>query len=135
MNNYIKEIVSNNIHIASLVKPLSAEPGLNFCTHDNKFIQAGIWKYKKGKILQTHFHNEFERVSMRTCESVIVLKGKIKCNLYHENGDYIDSFEISQNEMIIQFNGAHEYEILEDAIVVENKNGPYFGPEIDRTRI
>ena len=29
----------------------------------------------------------------------------------------------------------HKYRILEDAIVVETKNGPYFGPEVDRTRI
>lgn len=135
MNNYIHEIINNNIHIATLVKPLAAEPGLNFCTEDEKFIQAGVWNYKKGKKLQTHFHNEFERISTRTCESVIVLKGKIKCNLYHEDGSFIDSFEICQNEMIIQFNGAHEYEILEDSIVIENKNGPYFGPEIDRTRL
>ena len=37
--------------------------------------------------------------------------------------------------MITQFNGAHEYTILEDSIAVEIKNGPYFGPEKDRKRI
>ena len=33
------------------------------------------------------------------------------------------------------FNQAHEYIIEEDCLVIENKNGPYFGPEKDRTRI
>ena len=31
--------------------------------------------------------------------------------------------------------GDDEYEILDESIVVETKNGPYFGPEIDRKRI
>ena len=42
---------------------------------------------------------------------------------------------MNKGEMIVQFNGAHEYFIIEDAIVIETKNGPYFGPDIDRTRI
>ena len=37
--------------------------------------------------------------------------------------------------MAIQIYGVHEYEILEEALVIETKNGPYFGPEIDRKRI
>ena len=37
--------------------------------------------------------------------------------------------------MIIQFYGVHEYIMLEDSIVVETKNGPYSGPEKDRTRV
>ena len=37
--------------------------------------------------------------------------------------------------MAMQLYGVHEYEILRKAIVVETKNGPYFGPEVDRKRI
>ena len=56
-------------------------------------------------------------------------------NSYFENGEFISSHILDEGEMIIQFNGAHEYFIEEDALVIENKNGPYFGPEKDRTRI
>ena len=37
--------------------------------------------------------------------------------------------------MIAMFNQAHEYIIEEDSLVIENKNGPYFGPEKDRSRM
>ena len=37
--------------------------------------------------------------------------------------------------MAIQLYGVHEYEILDKAIVVETKNGPYFGPKKDRKRV
>ena len=42
---------------------------------------------------------------------------------------------VSEGEFIINLSQAHESKILEDTIVLEVKNGPYFGPEKDRTRI
>jgi hypothetical protein len=40
------------------------------------------------------------------------------------------------NCLIIQYQGVHEYEIdIEDSKILEVKNGPYFGPEKDRTRV
>ena len=136
MNEKImKKIIADDIHIASIVTPTLSSEGLSFLTDDENFIQVGIWNYKKGRRLETHFHNTFSREAMKTNESVYVVEGKIKCNLYFENGDFISSHIINKGEMIIQFNGAHEYFIEEDSIVIENKNGPYFGPEKDRTRI
>ncbi|MAU54858.1 MAG: hypothetical protein CMC29_03485 [Flavobacteriaceae bacterium] len=131
----MKKIIADDIHIASIVTPNLSSEGLSFLTDDENFIQVGIWNYKKGKRLETHFHNTFSREATKTNESVYVVEGKIKCNLYFENGDFISSHIINKGEMIIQFNGAHEYFIVEDSVVIENKNGPYFGPEKDRTRI
>ena len=66
---------------------------------------------------------------------VIVLEGKLKCNLFTEEGLEVHSEVINEGQMIIQYEGVHEYEILENTKVIEVKNGPYFGPEKDRTRI
>jgi len=109
--------------------------GLTFVSEENEFIQVGIWNYKPKKILPAHFHREYKREATRTCESVYVVEGKIRCNLYTKSGNFIDSFILKKNEMAIQLYGVHEYEIIEKSIVIENKNGPYFGPEIDRKRI
>jgi aspartate 1-decarboxylase len=136
MNSGIKnEIIADGIHIATIIDPSLSSEGLTFLTEDTNFIQVGLWNYKKGKRLETHYHNTFLRESFKTNESVYVIRGKIKCNLYFENGKFISTHIINEGEMIIQFNGAHEYIIEEDALVVENKNGPYYGPEKDRTRI
>ena len=37
--------------------------------------------------------------------------------------------------MIVQYQGVHEYEMIVDSKVLEVKNGPYFGPDKDRTRV
>jgi hypothetical protein len=131
----IEKIYSEDLHIASIVRPELSDKGLTFLTEDENFIQVGVWNYEKDKRLETHYHNTFPRESTKTNETVYVVKGTIKCNLYKESGEKISSHTIEQGEMIVQFNGAHEYFIVDDAVVIETKNGPYFGPDKDRTRI
>ena len=85
--------------------------------------------------MEAHFHNYFERSSFRTQEVVYVIDGKIKCNLYKEDTTFIESLIIDSGMLIIQYEGIHEYEMIEKSKVLEVKNGPYFGPDKDRTRV
>jgi len=135
INKDIEKIYFEDILIASIIKPLHSKPGLSFLTDDQNYIQVGLWNYKKNKTLPAHFHNEFSRVALKTNEAVYVVKGEITCNLYTKDGDPISSVKIKEQELIVLFNEAHEYIINEDAIVIEIKNGPYFGPDKDRVRI
>jgi|TARA_Y100000389_G_scaffold201173_1_gene243209 cupin fold WbuC family metalloprotein len=133
--NEIEKIYHNNELIASIVRPLESQEGLTFLTEDENYIQLGIWNYKKDTVLPAHYHTEFSRESFKTNEVVYVVKGNIECNLYTENGELIKKVTINEQELIVQFNGAHEYIINEDSLIIETKNGPYFGPDIDRVRI
>ena len=134
-SNYKEDYIFNKILYATVLRPLLVPEGLSFFTSDDQFIQVGSWNYKKDKVLDLHYHLEFPRTSYKTNESVYVVKGKILCKLFKETGEFLTEIFISENEMITQFNGAHEYTILEGSIAVEIKNGPYFGPEKDRKRI
>ena len=64
-----------------------------------------------------------------------ISKGKILVKVYTKDKELILEEKLNSGEMIIQFYGIHEYIMLEDSIVIETKNGPYFGPEKDRTRV
>ena len=46
---------------------------------------------------------------------------------------FFGHFNLSSGMFAVQLYGVHEYEIVENAKVLEVKNGPYFGPEKDRT--
>ena len=109
--------------------------GLNFVTNDQKSLQVGIWNYEKGKNLEPHFHNTYDRNADITSESVFITKGKILIKVYTKNLELVIEETLQAGEMIIQFYGVHEYIMLEDSIVIETKNGPYSGPEKDRTRV
>ena len=135
MSNMGSEVFFEDRHFASIHNFNEMNEGLSFLTSDESFIQVGTWNYEKNKILDAHYHNYFERNSYRTQEVVIVLEGKIKCNLFTEEGIEVHSEVINEGQMIIQYLSLNEYEILENTKVIEVKNGPYFGPEKDRTRI
>ena len=134
-NKNIKNIIYNDELYSSIFDLNHISEGLDFLTSDESFIQVGTWKYEKGKILDAHYHNTFERKSFITQEVVLVLEGSIICNLYTKDGNFIATEEINQNQLIIQYQGIHEYEIMKDSKILEIKNGPYFGPDKDRTRV
>tara|TARA_B100000902_G_C27194291_1_gene855601 strand:+ start:409 stop:831 length:423 start_codon:yes stop_codon:yes gene_type:complete len=131
----LEKIYHADIHIASIIRPLLSKEGLTFLTEDENYMQIGIWNYKKNKKLEAHYHTEYSREALKTNEVVYVIKGSIKVNLYTENGNLIKTVNIEQNELIVLFNGAHEYIMNEDSLIIESKNGPYYGPEKDRVRI
>ena len=133
--NFIREIVKDEIHYCTIVKPNMSNEGLNFVTNDQKSLQVGIWNYEKGKNLEPHFQNTYDRNADITSESVFITKGKILIKVYTKNLELVIEETLQAGEMIIQFYGVHEYIMLEDSIVIETKNGPYSGPEKDRTRV
>ena len=134
-SKFVNEIAVDNVHYCTVVKPNSSSEGLNFVTSDDKSMQVGVWNYKEGEELEPHYHNNFERSADITSESVYVTKGKVLVKVYTKDKDLILEETLISGEMIIQFYGIHEYIMLEDSIVIETKNGPYFGPEKDRTRV
>jgi hypothetical protein len=109
--------------------------GLDFLTNDKEFIQVGTWWYDKGKILDRHYHNEIERISTLTCECVFVVQGSILVSLYDDDKNFLGDFVLASGDTGIFLGGGHGYEILEDSTkILETKNGPFFGVELDKTR-
>ena len=109
--------------------------GLNFITPDDMYIQVGSWWYKKDKKLDSHVHNEFERVAMRTQEMTYVKKGSMLVKLYDEEHNYLEQYTIYKGDTAVFAYGGHGYEILEDDTqIIEAKNGPFTDVETDKVK-
>lgn len=109
--------------------------GLNFITPNDMFIQAGSWWYDQGKELQKHVHNDFSRSAMRTQESVYIKRGSMRVDLYTEELELYESFEMHEGDLAVFGYGGHGYVILEDDTqVIETKNGPFVDVETDKTK-
>ena len=112
------------------------KPGLSFFSEENDFIQVGSWRYEKGKVLAAHQHNFVDRKVNRTQEFIFVISGSLKATVYDEYQALIEELVLKEMEGMIMLRGCHGYEILsDDTVVLETKNGPYLGAEIDRKRI
>lgn len=109
--------------------------GLTFYSLPDEGIQLGTWGYNKDQVLQPHNHNKCTKLADRTCEIVFVVQGSIHVDLYSETDVILSEFEMNQGDILICLGGGHGYQTLEDETkVLEFKNGPYFGKELDRRR-
>ena len=132
----MREIVFNGKILARHITPNDIKPGLISFSSDMEYIQVVSWgHYEKGKYLQDHLHNEFEREAKRTYEVVYVVKGSIEARLYDLELKPVETLIVGQGEMLILLESAHGYTILEDdTSVFEIKNGPFFGVDKDKTK-
>ena len=109
--------------------------GLNFFSQDDDFIQVGVWGYGAGKSLKAHIHNEVERQVLWTQEVLFVHSGRIRANIYNTAEQKVAELLVNKGDIIILLRGGHGYDVLEDGTqVLEIKNGPYVGPDMDRRR-
>ena len=116
--------------------PSSWEKGLNFFSEEDDFLQVGVWGYEKGIKLQPHIHNEVKREAVRTQEVIFVRSGRVAATILDEEGNFTERLELGAGDTLVLLKGGHGYEILEDNTrVLEVKNGPYPGAEVDRRRL
>lgn len=132
----VTEIKEGDIVLARLIpSDLAWKDGLAFFSQDEDFIQVGVWGYGAGKELKAHIHNEVERTVLWTQEVLFVRSGRIRANIYDTGERKVAELEVGAGDVIILLRGGHGYDILEDGTqVLEIKNGPYVGPELDRRR-
>jgi oxalate decarboxylase/phosphoglucose isomerase-like protein (cupin superfamily) len=122
--------------LAKIISFEDMKPGLNFFSENEEFIQVGAWKYEKGKELLAHIHNKVDRAINRTHEVLYVIKGELEATIYTLDEQFVEKLVLQAGSMLILLECGHGYKILEDdTTVLEIKNGPYLGAEIDRRRI
>ncbi len=133
----VTEIKENDLVLARHVPASVAwSEGLSFFSQDSEFIQVGVWGYGKGKELKAHIHNEVTREILWTQEVLFIRQGHIKANIFDTQAQKIAELEACAGDILILLRGGHGYDVLEDNTqVLEIKNGPYVGPDLDRRRL
>lgn len=110
-------------------------PGLQAYSKDPDFVQALSWNYGRGKRLQNHVHKVVGREALRTQEAVVVVRGRLRADLFDEARRPAGQTVVEAGECLVVLAGGHGYEILEDDThAFEIKNGPYLGLEADKEK-
>ena len=131
----MKKYIHNNKLIAIKYSLEEWPEGLNFITSDDLAIQVSSWLYKKGKILDNHYHKEYKRYANKTMEMIYVVNGLMKVSLFDIEKNFIDQFNVKTGDTAIFVDGGHGYEILEDDTkIIESKNGPFISVEKDKEK-
>lgn len=117
--------------LALVVRSDFSQEGLTFFTpHDFPF-QLGVHLRKKGENAQAHKHVPFAELNdIPAQEFFYVEKGKVTVGLYHNDKEH-SRVEIGKGDMIV-LNCAHDVVFAQDTKMIEIKQGPYRGKDIEK---
>ena len=119
--------------LAIVIKHDFDEKGITFCTPDDYSQQMAYMHHEAGHVILPHVHNEVKREVLYTKEVLVIKKGKMRCDFYSDDQEYIKSIELESGDVILLASGGHGFVCLEETEMYEIKQGPYAG-EKDKTR-
>lgn len=129
----IERIENKGELIAIIIRNTFEKEGIEFVTPNDFSQQLAYMKHPKGHEILPHFHNEIHRTIKYTQEVLVIKEGKLRTDFYDEKCMYLRSVILTKGDIILLCSGGHGFEILEDIVMVEIKQGPYVG-EGDKTR-
>ncbi len=103
---------------------------------ESEFLQVSARNLSDDVHVRAHRHKPIERVTTITQEAWIVIKGKIKAEIFDIDGAFLEDLVISDGGCVVLYCGGHSLTCLQkDTIFYEIKTGPYFGYENDKEDI
>jgi len=94
-------------------------------TEGSEPLQVVTLNHPKGTYLKAHLHAPLKRKTESLQECLIVKKGKIKLDLYGYDKKFIKFIYLSAGEMFLLMSGGIGIHIINDAEMIEVKNGPF----------
>ena len=99
-------------------------------TEGTEPLQVVTLKHPSGTHLQAHRHDPRERTTSAMHECLVVVKGKVRIGIYDKEGELFVSRDLGAGEAYLSMNGGIGIDIVEDAEVIEIKNGPFVEDKI-----
>ena len=121
----IEKIVHDNTVIAIIVYKNYQTEGIKFLSPAEFGLQLGFMQRQAGYQIQPHIHNPVHRHSIGTQEVLFIKSGVVRIDFYSYEQVYLESRELSAGDFILLAGAGHGIEVLEDATIVEVKNGPF----------
>lgn len=129
----IERVAFEGVDFAIILRSSFREHGIHFFTPGEFSQQLGYMRHPAGHIIEPHVHNPVHRAVHFTREVLFVRRGRVRVDFYSDRGAYLESRELGEGDIILLAEGGHGFEVLEEAEMVEVKQGPYVG-EADKTR-
>lgn len=99
----------------------------NFLTPDDFPMQLGVNFYSAGQRIQPHVHVDTHRDVLAQQELLFLKRGRAILHLYTPERAPAFDVELRAGDCVLLASGGHGLDILEEAQLIEAKQGPYLG--------
>ncbi len=125
--NQLKEIFDGEQLIAIIIPSDLEANGVKFITpHDFPF-QVGILAHPAKTELKAHSHQKLKIKTDIFQEVLVIQTGKVEIDLYGMDNKLLKSVVLNTGDSILFVDGGHGLRTIEDAKILEIKQGPYPG--------
>ena len=121
----IETIVHDDTIFAIIVYKDYETEGVEFLSPTDFSLQLGYIHRPAGYHVMPHTHNPVHRQTIGTQEVLFIKSGVIRIDFYSCEQVYLESRELSAGDIVLLASAGHGFEVLEDATIVEVKNGPF----------
>ena len=133
MSEFIDHITDDNGYLIAIILQAGYDtPGINFISGPELSQQIGVLQHKAGHVIQPHTHLEVPRKVVTTQEVLYIQSGKVEVDLFDDMDRFVCTKTLVANDMIHLIRGGHGFRVIEDAKILEIKNGPYVGTQDKR---
>ena len=123
----MEPIVWGRTALAYIIRGNVMPEKTQFPTQPDLEFQVGFVVYPAGGTVRPHRHIPVTRKIERTCEVIVVKKGKCDVDLYNDDRQLVATRELVTGDLIVLVSGGHGFRMKEDTVLIEVKQGPYFG--------
>ncbi len=113
--------------LALVIRSDTVTIDVHFFTPDDFSQQLGLLIHPKGKIIRPHQHKPIRRVITQTQETLHVRYGLVEVDVYDFEARKVATVQLREGDTILLAAGGHGMRVLEDAQILEIKQGPYLG--------
>jgi hypothetical protein len=129
----LEHIEADGLRLATIVRSTFSADGIVFLTPDDYSQQLGYMRRPSGYFIDAHSHNVVDRQVSLTQEVLFVRSGRVRVDLFDARRQHVATRVLGPLDVILLSAGGHSFEILEEAELIEVKQGPFVG-ERDKTR-
>jgi hypothetical protein len=127
--------INNSVLIGKIVKPGNFTSRIDL-TENEAILQISAINFNKFQEVKSHKHLPLHRETIGTSEIWLVTKGKFKINLFDIDDSKLGEFILVVGNLVVFFEGGHSLTAMsKNARILEVKNGPYKGADLDKVYI
>jgi hypothetical protein len=131
----MKVIEHGGVRYAEIIRDSASVEQSTFFSPDGQSMQLGILARKAGFVEPPHYHTHIERRIDDLQQMFVVQRGVIDIDFFDQERRLFRTERVCAGDAVLLIHGIHSIRVIEDMQCLSVKQGPFLGPENDKTDV